>query len=295
MLVKTKFRFSEIFFGMLLAVAIFAMGMLFASSPSLQKPSAEQHQDVEQQAPNKASEHHENAHSLWVPTDSVGLYTLVLAIVSAAQGYFLLRADRTARTTAEATKTLANKTAEMASFADRQADLAKRQHIAAYPPRLRVRHVIVPTSFGDMVGQPTFGFDDDEDVEAGLAVVNVGGSDAKIIRSSYRIYFSRTGLPIRSPLDTSDLTLIAPQKILTVGEAWVGFLTDKIVMKPVPEMGMKVLNRFHREDWKLYVMGAIRYQDEGGNDHFMGFCRERAKDGRFFAVDDPDYEYTDEQ
>ncbi len=53
----------------------------------------------------------EPAHSLWVPTDPVGLYTLVLAVftavlalVSIFQGFILIRSDKTARISAEAAK-----------------------------------------------------------------------------------------------------------------------------------------------------------------------------------------------
>jgi hypothetical protein len=104
-----KFRTPELFLGVLLAVAVFAMGMLFASSPFLQSQSHEQVASTQHQAEGKKPEGRENTQSLWVPSDSVGLYTLVLAIftlllvfVSGAQGYFLLRADKTARITAEA-------------------------------------------------------------------------------------------------------------------------------------------------------------------------------------------------
>jgi hypothetical protein len=91
-----KFRPPEILLGVLLAVAIFAMGFLFASSRLLPVQHAMLHQTAEPQ-------------SLWIPTDSVGLYTLVLAgftallvAVSAWQGHFLLRADKTARIAANA-------------------------------------------------------------------------------------------------------------------------------------------------------------------------------------------------
>jgi hypothetical protein len=100
-------RIPEILLGALLAVAIIATGMTFSSSQPLQQ--AEQHTAAEQHAPDKVGEHDNKTQSLWVPTDSVGLYTLVLAVftgllvgVSIFQGYFLLRADKTARTTADA-------------------------------------------------------------------------------------------------------------------------------------------------------------------------------------------------
>jgi hypothetical protein len=109
MLVRIRFYFPEIVFGVLLAVAIFALGMVFESSrPSHQR---QQHAASEQKPPDKAAEHQHETQSLWIPTDSVGLYTLVLAVftgllvaVSGFQGYFLLRSDRTARISAEAAK-----------------------------------------------------------------------------------------------------------------------------------------------------------------------------------------------
>src|SRR5450756_18940 len=63
----------------------------------------------EQETKEKVTQHGNKTESLWVPTDSVGLYTLVLAIftallvgVSGSQGWFLLRADKTARIAANA-------------------------------------------------------------------------------------------------------------------------------------------------------------------------------------------------
>jgi hypothetical protein len=108
MLIKLRFRFPEIFLGVLLAVAIFAIGMAFQSSRPHQQN--EQNATSQQNATDKIH-NRDNAQSLWVPVDSIGLYTLVLAaftgllvIVSGVQGYFLLRADKTARTAADAAK-----------------------------------------------------------------------------------------------------------------------------------------------------------------------------------------------
>jgi hypothetical protein len=115
-----KFRVPEIVLGAFLTVAVFAMGMLFASSPSLQTQGYIQHATTEQHAQDKKAENHEPIQSLWVPTDSVGLYTLVLAIftgllavVAGVQGFFMLRADKTARIAANAARDsadVANKT-----------------------------------------------------------------------------------------------------------------------------------------------------------------------------------------
>jgi hypothetical protein len=105
-----RFRTQEVFLGVFLTVAIFAAGMLFASSFRWQ--NYEQAATTsEQHTAEKKQDNAESAQSLWVPTDSVGLYTLVLAIftallalVSGVQGALLLRADKTARVAADAAK-----------------------------------------------------------------------------------------------------------------------------------------------------------------------------------------------
>jgi hypothetical protein len=53
------------------------------------------------------------------------------------------------------------------------------------------------------------------------------------------------------------------------------------------------IREFDRGDWKIYVMGWIRYRDGAGTERFMGFCRERQANGRFKPVSDPDYEWED--
>jgi hypothetical protein len=75
-----RFRTPELFLGAFLAVAIFSMGILFASSFTPQVQNAAPHQTAEHQTSNKINENGDNVQSLWVPIDSVGLYTLVLAV-----------------------------------------------------------------------------------------------------------------------------------------------------------------------------------------------------------------------
>jgi hypothetical protein len=111
-----RFRTPEIFLGAFLAVAVFAMGMLFASSglPPMRNSPPQQSAD-QQDVTKTATEYSSTIESLWIPTDSVGLYTLVLAAftallvgVSGWQGYFLLRADNTTRIAANAATKSAN-------------------------------------------------------------------------------------------------------------------------------------------------------------------------------------------
>jgi hypothetical protein len=92
----------------------FAVGGSFVAAyqiPLSQRETSTNPEQIasDQNTKEKAAEHNTKTESLWVPTDSVGLYTLVLAVftlllvvVSSVQGYFLLRADRTARIAANA-------------------------------------------------------------------------------------------------------------------------------------------------------------------------------------------------
>jgi hypothetical protein len=102
-----RFRVPEIVLGAFLTVAVFAVGVLFSSGHRPINDGPKQHST--EQSAQKIAEHSAKTESLWVPTDSVGLYTLVLAVftgllvgVSGIQGYFLLRADKTARIAANA-------------------------------------------------------------------------------------------------------------------------------------------------------------------------------------------------
>jgi hypothetical protein len=47
-------------------------------------------------------------------------------------------------------------------------------------------------------------------------------------------------------------------------------------------------------NWPIYVMRWIEYRDEIGTPRRAAFCRcYNADTGRFFAVDDPDYEHAE--
>jgi hypothetical protein len=103
-----------------LLLSIFAAVMGFALGGSLvasfQIPLQEQQNyTADSKAEHASTENSEKSQSLWIPIDSVGLYTLVLAVftgllvfVSGLQGYFLLRADKTARIAANAAKASAD-------------------------------------------------------------------------------------------------------------------------------------------------------------------------------------------
>jgi hypothetical protein len=72
--IKPKFRFPEIFFGMLLAVAIFAMGAMFVLP---RNASITQQTPVQQSGDKKPNS--QGSKSLWIPEDATGFFTLWVA------------------------------------------------------------------------------------------------------------------------------------------------------------------------------------------------------------------------
>jgi hypothetical protein len=93
MLINLRFRFPEVFFGALLAVAIFAMGMVF--DPSLHPPS-------QQMAPTNAANQNQAGHIdggfwNWLTHDVTGVFTLFLVVVGSLQIWVFLRQLRLIR------------------------------------------------------------------------------------------------------------------------------------------------------------------------------------------------------
>jgi hypothetical protein len=134
-------------------------------------------------------------------------------------------------------------------------------------------------------------FFEDTEVKGGLVVVNTGGTKAEIVASRYRIITSRTGPPIEAPYEQSFGILLMQGQKLDVRESCATPISD-IIRGQTPARD-ELPSAFGVEDWRVYVMGQIRYKDEGGVERFMGFCRERGADGRFRPIDDADYEYED--
>src|SRR5208283_5284405 len=139
------------------------------------------------------------------------LFTGVLAFVSFVQIIYLRRADVIAGNSASAAQSLAiaakeqsTRMGDWTAIAAAQTDIQTKQHavgrlqyLATHRPRLRIRHVTVCS--GPPIKNPEF-FDGTQ-VKGGLVVVNIGGSDATIVNTRYRIFFSKFGLPAEAPYD----------------------------------------------------------------------------------------------
>ncbi|MGB7102148.1 MAG: hypothetical protein WBD95_25725 [Xanthobacteraceae bacterium] len=172
MLIKLRFHFPEIVLGILLAVALFAMGAIFQSSH--QPPSAEQAAESNKKEAAKNNADRKEAQPLWIPADSVGLYTAILtaftgilAGVSIFQGIMLLRADKTTQLSADAAKLAATVAvrAQLPVLTLKQFDIFRRADPGDGPVRMNLGKELVAkltvavtfTNLGSNAAEITFG------------------------------------------------------------------------------------------------------------------------------------------
>ena len=185
-------------------------------------------------------------------------------------------------------------TGQTANIAKRQTELLEAQRVIDHRPRLYVRHVALGPKHAPPPPPelPSLG----DELQGGLAVVNSGGTPAKIIESFYTVHFSQGGLPMRTPLDVGKMKeLILLPRTLAVGES-LACSVSCVVPKDLQRQGSFIIlkSRDPKAGWTIYVMGQIQYADSKGNRRFMGFCRQYSGgDGTFQPVSDPDYEYQD--
>jgi hypothetical protein len=99
MLIKLRANIPEIVVGVLLAVAVFAMGMAIESSrhPPSQQIESSSHPKPANETLERTAEKEIAQYTKWL-----AWFTGALVVVSAIQGFFLLRADKTARIAANA-------------------------------------------------------------------------------------------------------------------------------------------------------------------------------------------------
>ena len=85
MLIKLRFRFSEVLFGILIASALFALGMVYGSSRN--PPS----QQITATANKNPTEHIDNGFWDWIFHDATGIFTFLLVLVGSFQIAVFLR------------------------------------------------------------------------------------------------------------------------------------------------------------------------------------------------------------
>lgn len=124
---------------------------------------------------------------------------------------------------------------------------------------------------------------------------NIGADQATIIESYCDVYWSKQGLPMQMPFEgpVQNPQPITPNTVVAAGDSSVCVFMSR---KAMGEEGKKIF--FNLENWKLYVIGYVRYQDRYKVQRRTLFCREYRNEtgqtmGRFFPVTDPDYEFEE--
>jgi hypothetical protein len=276
---------TAILFVALAAILGFALGGSFVWSFQ-SPPQTTHHASTDKHADQAGIENSKKTESLWIPTDSVGLYTLVLAVftgllvaVSGFQGYFLLRADKTARISAEAAR---------ASTA-----LAREEFIATHRPRMRIKHIWMVDRMAWRLSQP---------LEVNLDIVNIGDAIAYVTWINYQTLILPTGerLPQRPPYDeVPDGLDIRISRFPTSAAIPSGVTLYRVVCDGILDEQDVVDILWGRK--RLYLIGTVEYV-HGTGLRQTAFCRRLTYTGypppagdlgRFEVENDPDYEYED--
>jgi hypothetical protein len=143
MLIKLKANIPEIILGVFLTVAIFAMGMLFASS---QKPSTPTQQVSSTKSADQAKTPDADlTGSTWLTKDAAGFFTFALVWVGGIQAWFfwvqlrLIRASLVdAKTAAGAAERAAKATEDAVELSRKTAQQQLRAYLFIKTPRILV-------------------------------------------------------------------------------------------------------------------------------------------------------------
>jgi hypothetical protein len=248
MLIKFRFRFPEVFLGMLLAVAIFAMGGVFWSSQHLSNQSIIEQRQEE---------------TWWKRAiDPVAIFTLGLicvGIVQLALFYWQLRLIRTSL--AEA-KIAADASSAAAEAATRQAKVAEDTLSKLERPWLFVELL------QELRGNPD---DEFEEPYALFDVVNHGRGPA-IIEEFYGEISEAELRPGSSLLRDEFHGIVGPGKAMEACKIHcpLGFAYDLTVN---PADGTQFpIPKPTQNGWEVFLRILIHYRDIGGGAHISAFC-----------------------
>jgi hypothetical protein len=231
------------------------------------------------------------------------IFAIVLAVVAVGQ----LRVYRRMQHIMDQQTALSTDQKDLAEkqflLTGRQTDLVEKQHgltrlhfLTDKRPMLKIRHIAInhPTP---TTRSRTQMFQAEHPINGSLVAVNVGGTRAKFTDSRYRFYWSNVGLPMDPPIGDDDETqsLHAPAEVaIESGESVA------LPIKTNEPLGVFADDiAFFRGNYRLYVMGYIRYSDWDNRERFMWFCRVYTLpevgggEGRFVPVENSDYESQD--
>jgi hypothetical protein len=259
-----KFRIPEILFGALLTVAIFAMGFVVASSmpPPSQQIEKADHPQAANEGAERTAEKQIAYYTKWL-----AWFTGALVAVSGIQGYFLLRADRTARIAAEAARG--------------SADLGRKEYAANRRPRLIVRRISIDEP------RPRGGISTVPCLQIQYVIANIGDNRAYVTDNYANLYFVKSGerLPALPPFEGERNT---------IGPMELGNGVSKPIIINTSEKGGRFLETKLAHGDRMYFLGYIQYRDDLGNERRTAFCRGYSgKNKRFHTISVPDYDYVD--
>jgi hypothetical protein len=190
------------------------------------------------------------------------------------------------------TWTLYKATKNLWEVAQDQSKDMKATIALAHRPKLHIHNVVVRQPRPVHAPQPMI-FAPGLFVGGQFYVVNVGGRPAKITDSHCIVYWTNEGLAMQRPYEGKEPNQVTCLSgTLQPGETITGIFQSENPMGPE---GNNI--RSCNANWRIYVMGWIEYTDDFEVKRRTAFCREyqirREGGGRFYPVEDPDYERED--
>jgi hypothetical protein len=202
---------------------------------------------------------------------------IIVAIATAAIAFF--------------TWTLYKATNKLWEVAQQQSKDMKATIALAHRPKLQVHNIVIKQPLPVHEPQPLL-FAPGHLVGGQFYVVNVGGTPANITDSYCLVHWVRGGLPMERPYEGRNPIPTGLSGTLQPGETIVGVFQSE---KPMGPEGDNI--RACNASWHIYVMGWIEYTDAINVKRRTAICRQyqikQEGQGRFYPVDDPDYERED--
>jgi hypothetical protein len=162
-------------------------------------------------------------------------------------------------------------------------DLARKEFVSAYRPKLIIRSVTIkPQTY------PAVPIEEGKPVVVEGVVVNVGNTPTEIVESNVTVLVGGPMFHARTPFGPSNNNINGVK--LVPGGAYTFWLSsEQIDFKNASD-----LYSLAKGEKVIYFFGFIMYRDDIGNTRRTAYCRRYDPIAeRFTIVNDPDYEYTD--
>jgi hypothetical protein len=175
------------------------------------------------------------------------------------------------------TITLWRSTDALGEATDKQLKLTERALKLDQTPRLRIYQIAVP-------------IESDKPLIGELIILNEGALAAKIKTGTCLIYPRRGPLPQIHPTRDNE----GHNELFDQFPCFAAGEVQRWMLKG-PSLSAEIVKNIKNgsDDWALYVIGLIRYDDELGHLHHTLFCRKYdPSTQRYMKEKDSDYEYT---